>query len=104
MLIIPLQFNVPLDAAHRFRSEFATADDTEDPLLPMTHLTPTTLLGGADENREAAGQLIAVQLASAISSRDKEEARTVLVGLGLKTAELDQMSFMELIELVGKCL
>lgn len=88
---------------HRFNAELATRDE-DDALLPLTHLTPTTLLGGAHQEREATGQLVAVQLASAISMRNKDEGRTVLCGLGLKTVELEQMGFMELIELVGKCL
>jgi proteasome assembly chaperone 3 len=73
-------------------------------LLPLTHLTPTTLLGGAHTEREATGQLVAVQLASAISSRNKDEGRSVLVGLGLGFVELETESFVELIELVGGCL
>lgn len=54
--------------------------------------------------REATGQLIAVQLASIITTRNKDEGRMVMVGLGLKSAELDQQAFLELMELVGRCL
>ena len=78
--------------------------DDDDSLLPLTHLTPTTLLGGTVPEREATGQLIAVQLASIITARNKDEGRMVMVGLGLKSAELDQQSFLELMELVGRCL
>lgn len=73
-------------------------------MLPLTHLTPTTLLGGTVPEREASGQLIAVQLASIITTRNKDEDRMVMIGLGLKAAELDQQSFLELMELVGRCL
>ena len=73
-------------------------------LLPLTHLTPTTLLGGAATEREAMGQLVAVQLASAISSRNRDEGRSVSVGIGLKEVELGAEGFMELVGLVGGCL
>lgn len=78
--------------------------DDDNSLLPLTHLTPTTLLGGTVPEREATGQLIAVQLASIITARNKDEGRMVMLGLGLKAAELDQQSFLELVGLVGRCL
>jgi len=48
--------------------------------------------------------LIAAQLASAISMRNKDEGRMVVLGLGLKKEELGRDGFIQLIELVGKCL
>lgn len=81
--------------------EVRTADDD---LLPLPHLTPTTLLGGTVPERDHTGQLVAVQIASAIASRDKEETRMMMVGLGLREKELDQESFMELLVLVAGCL
>jgi proteasome assembly chaperone 3 len=78
--------------------------DEDDSLLPLVHLTPTTLLGGTIPERETAGQLLAVQLSSMISARKKDEGRTVVCGLGLRSAEFDQQSYLELVELVGKCL
>jgi proteasome assembly chaperone 3 len=76
----------------------------ENSLLPLTHLTPTTLLGGTVQERDATGQLLAVQLASIITTRNKEEGRMIVCGLGLKSPGLDQQSFLEILELVGKCL
>lgn len=106
-----LQFHVPLDSAHHvlLENSLPNIDEDEgevfdDSLLPLPHLTPVTLLGGADETREQTGQLLAVQIASAITSRNKEEGRMVTVGLGLKQKEMDQRSFMEILELVGRCL
>jgi proteasome assembly chaperone 3 len=97
------QFHVPLDSAHRVIAGAPETDD-DDSLLPLTHLTPTTLLGGTVPEREAAGQLLAVQIASIITTRNKDEGRMIVCGLGLKSAELDQPSYLELVELVGKCL
>lgn len=87
-------------------TEAPGTDDDEDgySLLPLTHLTPTTLLGGTVPEREATGQLIAVQLASIITTRSKEEGRMVVCGLGLMSAVLDQQGFLEMVDLVGKCL
>jgi proteasome assembly chaperone 3 len=82
----------------------ASSVDDEDSILPLPHLTPRTLLGGTVPEREATGQLIAVQLASIITSKDKDEGRMIVCGLGLKSAELDQQGFLELVELVGRCL
>lgn len=101
------QFHVGLDAAHRVLTDNAVEDgandDFDDSLLPLPHLTPVTLLGGTDEKREATGQLLTVQIASLISARNKDESRMVTVGLGLGVKELDQQAFMEILELVGKC-
>ncbi|KAF8249462.1 hypothetical protein K440DRAFT_598894 [Wilcoxina mikolae CBS 423.85] len=96
-------FHVPLDSANRVIAGAPETDD-DDSLLPLTHLTPTTLLGGTVPEREAAGQLLAVQIASIITTRNKDEGRMIVCGLGLKSAELDQSSYLELVELVGKCL
>lgn len=73
-------------------------------MLPLPHLTPTTLLGGTVPERDATGQLLAVQLASIITARNKDENRMVMLGLGLKDAELERQSFLELVELIGTCL
>ncbi|KAI5854829.1 hypothetical protein BZA05DRAFT_392692 [Tricharina praecox] len=99
-------FHVPLDSAHRVIAEETAEgeEDQDDSLLPLSHLTPTTLLGGTVPEREATGQLIAVQLASIITTRNKDEGRMVVCGLGLRSAELDQQGFLELVELVGRCL
>lgn len=87
----------------RHPSTLIQSVDDDDGLLPLTHLTPTTLLG-AGHGRESLGQLISVQLASAISMRDRDESRTVVVGLGLQRPTLDSDAFIQLIELVGRCL
>lgn len=98
-----LQFHVPLDGHHPGLLEGKSPDD-EDGLLPLSHLTPTTLLGGTVPEREALGQTIAVQLASVLAMRRKEEGRMLVVGLGLKQKELEGDGFVKIIELVGECL
>jgi proteasome assembly chaperone 3 len=73
-------------------------------LLPSTHLTPRTILGGGGEARETMGQLYAAQLASHISLRSPEDRRTLVVGLGLKTISTEREAFFDLLELAQKVL
>ncbi|KAK8058674.1 hypothetical protein PG994_009122 [Apiospora phragmitis] len=73
-------------------------------LLPLTHLTPRTLLGGGGEQRESSGQLYAAQIASHIARKNPEEGRTLLVGLGLQKPTPNRESFFDLIELIQKIL
>ena len=76
-------------------------------LLPRTHLTPSTLLGGGGEERETLGQLYAAQIASQISLRSPDDRRTLVLGLGLEktTGEgLEREGFFDLLELVTKVL
>ena len=75
-----------------------------DDMLPLSRLTARTLLGGATPEREATGQLYAVQLASAIATKNPDEMRTVLVGLGLTKPEPSREQFFDLMELVMPCL
>ncbi len=76
---------------------------TEDTLLPMTHLTPKTLLGGSNQERETIGQLYAAQIASIIAAKNPHEKRTVLVGLGLSKFEASREVFYDTVDLVRKC-
>lgn len=73
-------------------------------LLPSTHLTPTTLLGGGGEDRETLGQLYASQIASHISLRSPEDRRTLVVGLGLAQIDTKREAFFDLFELAMKAL
>jgi proteasome assembly chaperone 3 len=71
-------------------------------MLPLGHLTPKTLLGAGGEQRETIGQLYASQIASAIATRNPEETRTVLVGLGLQNIDMEREAFFDFLELVQK--
>jgi len=71
-------------------------------MLPLNHLTPKTLLGAGGEQRETIGHLYATQIASTIATRNPEEMRTVLVGLGLMKIDMEREAFFDLLELVQK--
>lgn len=77
---------------------------SDDSLLPMPHLTPKTLLGGSTVERETTGQLYATQIASAIATRNPQEKRTVLIGLGLSNVEANREVFYDTMDLVLSCL
>ena len=100
-----LQIHVPLQSSNpNFADQQLASDSDENGLLPMTHLTPKTLLGGSNTDRETVGQLYAAQIASAILTRNPEEKRTVLIGLGLNKFEANRDMFYDTIDLVMKIL
>lgn len=80
------------------------AASNEDDLLPLSHLTPRTLLGASNPERETIGQLYATRIASAIATKDPLEKRTVLIGLGLSKFEASREVFYDLMDLVLSCL
>ncbi|KAL7625138.1 hypothetical protein AAE478_004352 [Parahypoxylon ruwenzoriense] len=92
---------VPLSAPSAATVDMALANAN---LLPMSHLTPKTLLGGGGEERESLAQLYAVQIASYIARRDSDEHRTLVVGLGLKNLKPDREAFFDVLELIQKVL
>jgi proteasome assembly chaperone 3 len=71
-------------------------------MLPLGHLTPKTLLGAGGEQRETLGHLYASQIASVIATRNPEETRTVVVGLGLQKVDMEREAFFDLLELLQK--
>ncbi|OAA47137.1 hypothetical protein NOR_02773 [Metarhizium rileyi] len=73
-------------------------------LLPSTHLTPTTLLGGGGEDRETLGHLYATQLASHLSLKYPDDRRTLVFGLGLANFDTEREAFFDLFELIQKIL
>ena len=75
-----------------------------DELLPLTHLTPRTLLGGSNAERENIGRLYAAQIASAIATKNPDESRTVLIGFGLSKVTASRETFFDLLDLVTQCL
>ena len=99
------QVQVSLDAPNpNLAEQYLPAGSNEDSLLPLSHLTPRTLLGGSTSEREIVGQLYATKIASAIITRNPEETRTILLGLGLSKLEANRESFYDTIDLVLKCL
>jgi proteasome assembly chaperone 3 len=73
-------------------------------MLPLGHLTPKTLLGAGGEQRETLGHLYASQIASVIATRNPEETRTVVVGLGLQKVDIEREAFFDLLDLLQKVL
>ncbi|KAI5367563.1 Putative proteasome assembly chaperone 3 [Septoria linicola] len=63
-----------------------SSGDPENDLLPMSHLTATTVLGGTKREDEVVGQTLATTIASAILMRRPSEERLLVVGLGLEDA------------------
>lgn len=82
---------------------YQTDRDDEDPnsdLLPMHHLTATTVLGGTIPELEVLGQTLATQTASAIKTQNDRETRTVVLGMGLDKSLSGRTEFSELVGLV----
>lgn len=97
--------HVSLEASSSTLSDLPLPSTTdEDSLLPMPHLTPKILLGGSTAIRDTTGQLYATQIASAIATRNPQETRTVLLGLGLSNYEANQEVFYDTMDLVHRCL
>jgi proteasome assembly chaperone 3 len=94
---------VPLEGANPSRGENFLPPSNDD-MLPLPQLTARTLLGGATPERETTGQLYAVQLASAIATKNPDETRTVMVGMGLTNPEPSREQFFDLMELAVQCL
>ncbi len=66
-------------------------------LLPMHHLTATTILGGTIPELEILGQTLATQIASAIKTQNDRETRMVVLGMGLDKSMSGRTEFSELV-------
>ncbi|KAG6054340.1 hypothetical protein E4U17_003880 [Claviceps sp. LM77 group G4] len=71
-------------------------------VLPLTHLTATTLLGSGGDDRETLGHLYAGQIASHVSLVAPDDRRTLILGLGLSNSKAERTEFFDLIDLVKK--
>ncbi|KAL3422404.1 hypothetical protein PVAG01_06560 [Phlyctema vagabunda] len=89
---------VPLSSASPTNIETALPSADSD-MLPLGHLTPKTLMGAGGEQRETLGNLYACQIASVIATRNPEETRTVVVGLGLQKVDAERETFFDILEL-----
>ena len=99
------QIQVPLENSNTSLTEPPLLSSTDDDeVLPMPHLNPKTLLGISNSERETMSQLYATQIASAIATKDPQENRTLLLGLGLSKAEASRTVFYDTIDLVLKIL
>ena len=87
-----------------FIEHYLPSSNDEDSLLPLPHLSPKILLGGSTSERETQGQLYATKIASAIVTRNPEEKRSVLIGLGLGSVKASSDVFYDTVDLVSQCL
>lgn len=76
----------------------------EDSLLPSSRFTPRSLLGAGGPDREMIGHLYASQIASAITTKTPNETRPLALGLGLAKVDTRREVFLEIIDLVLKCI
>jgi proteasome assembly chaperone 3 len=95
------QIQVPLSSASPTAFDTALPSAGED-MLPLGHLSPKTLMGGGGEQRETLGHLYASQIATFIATRNPEESRTVVVGLGLQKVDMEREAFFDMFELLQK--
>ena len=70
----------------------------------MAYLTPKTLLGTSTSERHTVGQLYATHIASVIATRNPQESRAIIVGLGFSKSEIKRQTFFDTIDLVMTCL
>ncbi|KAK4632304.1 hypothetical protein CLAFUW4_02852 [Fulvia fulva] len=80
--------HVPIAAASAdpMNPGIMSTSSSENNLLPMSHLTATTVLGGTKREDEVVGQTLATTIASAILMASPSEERLLVVGLGLNDA------------------
>lgn len=96
---VPLESTDPSLADRRYTS----FGDEDADLLPMPHLTATTILGGRAHNADTIGELYATQIASAIAVKNPEEKRLLVLGMGMTKVETDGQTYMEVLQLVLEC-
>ncbi|KAF2471165.1 uncharacterized protein BDR25DRAFT_223533 [Lindgomyces ingoldianus] len=98
--------HVPLDVSATDNplssNPYLDQDDDLPPsdLLPMHHLTATTILGGTIPELEVLGQTLATQIASAVLTKNSSEKRMVVLGMGLERNMSGREEFSELMGLV----
>ncbi|KAI4125224.1 MAG: hypothetical protein LQ338_004386 [Usnochroma carphineum] len=98
-------FHVPLEVSNPTSTDqYIPSATSEDSLLPLTHLTPKTLFGGSNQERETIGQLYAAQIASIIAAKNPGERRTVMIGLGLSKFEASREVYYDTVDLARKCI
>ena len=59
-------------------------------------------MGGGGEQRETLGVLCVADFRSIIATRNPEESRTVVVGLGLQKVDIEREAFFDMLELLQK--
>ncbi|KAF7186443.1 Mating-type protein a-1 [Pseudocercospora fuligena] len=77
------------------------SSSSENSLLPMTHLTATTILGGTKAEDEVVGQTLATTIGSALLMRNPGEERLLVVGMGIDKAAENFTGRAQFDEVVG---
>ena len=70
--------------------------------LPSSRFVPRSLLGAGSRNgdREMMGHLYASQIASAITTKNPDESRVLVLGLGMPKVEMERAVFAQVVDLV----
>lgn len=92
---------VPLNSTSSNLLGNALPSDNQSDILPLIHLTPKTLLGGGGDERERVGHFFAIHIANRIVSREPNESRSMILGLGLEKIELSREAFFDMMELIS---
>lgn len=74
---------------------------SENSLLPLSHLTATTILGGTKREDEVVGQTLATTIASAILMKKPTEERLLVLGLGIDSAATSLTNRSQFDEVIG---
>lgn len=93
--------HVPLATATADPMNPGLLSSSEDSLLPMSHLTATTVLGGTKREDEVVGQTLATTIGSAILMKKQHEERLLVLGLGFEQASAGFTGRAQFDEVVG---
>lgn len=94
--------HVPLStaSAEPMSSGPVSSYNSENNLLPMSHLTATTVLGGTKRDDEVIGQTLATTIASAILMKRPHEERLLVLGVGLHNDMVGRVQFDQITGLI----
>lgn len=68
-------------------------------MLPMTHLTPTTMIGPRGTDRETLSHGVVTQIATRLILQNPDDRRSVVLGIGLAPGTLDREQYFDLLDL-----
>ncbi|EME85539.1 uncharacterized protein MYCFIDRAFT_40917 [Pseudocercospora fijiensis CIRAD86] len=77
------------------------SSSADNSLLPMSHLTATTILGGTKPEDEVVGQTLATTIGSALLMRNPAEERLLVIGMGIEKAAENLTGRAQFDEAVG---
>lgn len=99
-ITVPLLNDDPTAADTRLRNDMSA----EGAMLPFSRFSPRSLLGAGSGERDMMGHLYASQIASAITTKNPDESRVLVLGLGLPKVETDRETFLQIMEMIFQCL